>query len=189
MIFSIPGPDGPVGEDAVIERHILAIAAGDIEAAGLLYAKTKTAVYSFALSILKNPADAEDITQDVYIRICDFAQSYKPKGRPLPWVLSITRNLSLMKLRKAGREGAVSDEELERICVGDAVTHDDRIVLTAALKGLSDEELQIITLHAVSGFKHREIANLLELPLPTVLSKYHRALKKLKLQLEGGDMN
>ena len=40
-------------------------------------------------------------------------------------------------------------------------------------------------LHAVTGLKHREIAVLLELPLPTVLSKYHRALKKMRAYLEG----
>ena len=40
-------------------------------------------------------------------------------------------------------------------------------------------------LYAVTGWKHREIAALLELPLPTVLSKYHRALKKLRKRLEG----
>ena len=45
----------------------------------------------------------------------------------------------------------------------------------------------MVLLHAVSGLKHREIAALLELPLATVLSKYHRALKKLRVQLEGDD--
>ena len=45
---------------------------------------------------------------------------------------------------------------------------------------LNQQERQIVVLHAVSGFRHREIAQLLQLPLPTVLSKYHRALKKLK---------
>ena len=76
--------------------------------------------------------------------------------------------------------------DLERSCSRDAVTPDDRIVLTAALKALSSEELQIVTLHAMNGLKHREIAALLQLPLATVLSKYRRALKKLKDQLKEG---
>jgi RNA polymerase sigma-70 factor (ECF subfamily) len=46
-----------------------------------------------------------------------------------------------------------------------------------------------VVLHAVSGLKHREIAAALNLPLPTVLSKYNRALKKLKTHLSGGDSN
>ena len=67
------------------------------------------------------------------------------------------------------------------------VTTEDRTVLTAALSALSEEERQIIMLHVTAGLKHREIAQLLELPLSTVLSKYRRALSKLKQKLEGGD--
>ena len=60
-------------------------------------------------------------------------------------------------------------------------------LLQGALASLADEERRIVMLHAVTGLKHREIAALLELPLPTVLSKYHRALKKMRSFLEGDD--
>ena len=63
---------------------------------------------------------------------------------------------------------------------------EDKLVLTECLKNLSDEERQIVMLHAVSGFKHREIARLLEMPLSTVLSKYNRAMKKLR-KIYGGE--
>ena len=53
------------------------------------------------------------------------------------------------------------------------------------IRDRDEEERQIILLHAVSGLKHREIAELLEKPLSTVLSKYNRGLKKMKIQLEG----
>ena len=58
---------------------------------------------------------------------------------------------------------------------------------SAAQGRLSDEERHIVVLHAVCGLKHREIAQFLGLALPTVLSKYHRSLKKLKTILEGDD--
>ena len=61
---------------------------------------------------------------------------------------------------------------------------EDRVVLEAALRLLTGEERRIVMLHAVAGLKHRETAELLELPLSTVLSKYRRALKKLKWGLE-----
>ena len=63
---------------------------------------------------------------------------------------------------------------------------DDRIVLEGVLSLLSEEEREIIILYAVSGMKHKEIAESLGLKLSTTLSKYHRALKKLKNYLEGG---
>ena len=65
------------------------------------------------------------------------------------------------------------------------VSHEDRLVLQDALARLGAEEGQIVLLHAVTGLKHREIAQLLELPLSTVLSKYHRGLKKLKALMKG----
>ena len=53
------------------------------------------------------------------------------------------------------------------------------------MRVLGDEERQVVMLHAVAGFKHREIAQMLDMALPTVLSKYNRALKKLRTRLEG----
>ena len=63
------------------------------------------------------------------------------------------------------------------------MTADDKVVLQQCMRVLSDDERQIVVLHAVSGFKHREIAELMDLALPTVLSKYHRAIKKMKAYL------
>lgn len=58
------------------------------------------------------------------------------------------------------------------------------MVLQTVLSRLSVEERQIVILHSVEGFKHREIAQILDLPLGTALSKYHRALSKLRKMLE-----
>ena len=72
-------------------------------------------------------------------------------------------------------------------CAGVRTGCGRRVLLQHALASLGDEERRIVLLHAVTGMKHREIAALLELPLPTVLSKYHRALKKMRSCLEGDD--
>ena len=56
--------------------------------------------------------------------------------------------------------------------------------MRACLSALRDDEQKVLLLHAVAGFKHREIADFLELPLSTVISKYNRAAKKLKSILE-----
>ena len=65
-------------------------------------------------------------------------------------------------------------------------THEDALTLSQLMDTLSSEEREIVSLHALTGLKHREIAQLLDLALPTVLSKYNRALKKLKSTLQGG---
>ena len=70
---------------------------------------------------------------------------------------------------------------------GRGLSHEERMLLHSAVAALSEQERQIVLLYAVTGWKHREIAALLQMPLPTVLSKYHRALKKLKTHWKGED--
>ena len=171
-----------------LEQLLLDIAAGDQDSLSEFYEKTRAAVYGLALSYLKNGHDAEDVTQDTYVRVWDMAPAYRPQGKPMGWVLTIAKNFALMRLRRQGREQDLPQEEWESFAVDSpAVTAEDREVLQAALAILDDQERRAVLLHAVTGLKHREIAALLELPLPTVLSKYHRALKKLRQYLEGGD--
>ena len=172
------------GED--LEEQLLRIAAGDTEALAAFYNATRSAVYGLALSYLKSGHDAEDVAQDTYLRVWDNAPLYKPQGTPKAWLLKITRNLALMRLRQRDKVQELP-EELPLAVDGPDVTVEDRQVLEAALQTLGDQERQIVMLHATAGLRHREIAQVLELPLATVLSKYHRALKKLRQRLEGDD--
>lgn len=164
------------------------MAAGDTEALAELYADTKSAVYGFVLSILRNPSSAEDVVQDTYVRAYQAAGSYRPQGKPMAWVLTIARNLSLMRLRS--RKDDVDElEEGGGAHVTQSFEQDslNRLILHHALNLLTDGERQVIVLHCISGLKHREIAQLLESPLSTVLSRYNRALKKLRKIIEEGD--
>ena len=171
-----------------LQQLLIHIAGGEREALAELYQRTRSAVYGLALSYLKNAHDAQDLTQDVYVQVWDRAEQYRLIGSPMGWLLAVCRNLCLMRLRREERHAALSEEEWDAIpareCGLDA---DERALLQGALASLADEERRIVLLHAVTGLKHREIAALLELPLPTVLSKYHRALKKMRSFLEGDD--
>ena len=170
-----------------LESLLLDMTRGDQEALAQLYHRTRTAVFGLALSYLKNRHDAEDVTQDTFVRAWENAPSYRPQGKPMAWLLTIARNLSLMKLREKDRTESLPEEDWALPGPDDALTTEDRTVLSAAMSVLEDEEQRIVLLHAVTGLKHREIAESLSLPLSTVLSKYHRALKKLRTKLEGGD--
>lgn len=165
---------------------LMKIADNDKKAFCELYEQAGTAVYAFALSILKNPADAEDIKQDCFIKIRLAASSYTPNGKALSWILSIAKNLCLMKLRSEKYQSGFSIDDYsfeEQFHEIDSL--EDRLVLKTALQILSEDECAIVCLHAVTGWKHREIAKLMNLPLSTVLSKYRRSLKKLRNELEG----
>lgn len=186
MLGMMPANSAPVPEE--LEQLLLGVAAGDREALSGFYARTRTAVYGLALSYLRSGHDAEDVTQDTYLKVWDSAGTYRPQGKPMAWLLTITRNLSLMRIRSRDKVVDMPQEDWNMLAVeSSAVTAEDRQVLTAALYGLTDQERRVVLLHAVSGLKHREIAQILEMPLATVLSKYHRALKKLRDLLEGDE--
>ena len=167
------------------EQLILRIAGGDREALAQIYLKSKGSVYAFALSILHDAQGAEDVMQETFLQLWNAAGSYVPRGQnPTAWLLGIARNLSLKHLRTSQKSG-VPMEELPDTAdpLDQFLAAENRIVTRAVMAQLSEEERQIVVLHAVSGLKHREIADILEKPLSTVLNKYRRALKKLQALL------
>ena len=164
---------------------LLALAAKALQSLAALYHSTSAAIYAFALSVLKNAQDAEDVLHDCYLNIYSAASGYRSLGKPMAWILTITRNLCLLKLRERGKRSDLPTEDWEPYLESrETVTPEDRILLRACMNHLSDEERQILVLHAVAGFKHREIAELTGLSLTAVLSKYSRGLKKLKQYME-----
>ena len=178
----------PAEERQEQQQQLLRIAGGEREALAELYQHTRLAVYGLALSYLKNVQDAQDLTQDVYVQVWNCAEQYCPSGSPIGWLLTVCRNLCLMHLRREKKNAALSEEEWNAIPVQECgLDADERALLQHALALIGEEERRIVLLHAVTGMKYREIAALLEMPLATVLSKYHRALKKMRIFLEGDD--
>ena len=166
-----------------LDTLLIEISKGNNDAFEKLYIDTKASVYGYALSILKNTHKAEDVLQDTYVKIMTAAHLYTPGTKPMLWILTITRNLCLMKLRENKRYGEMPD--YEEVAVDSHETHfENKLVLNAAMKVLTSEESSIVVMHCVTGLKHREIAEIMSLPLSTVLSKYNRALKKLKNELK-----
>lgn len=177
----------PAEEAQELRRLLSGVAAGNRDDLAQLYRRTRTAVYGLALSYLRNAHDAQDLTQDVYVHIWDTADRYRPTGSPIGWVLAVCRNLCLMHLRRADRQVTMEDREWHAIpdnCPG--LDAQERLLLQDALAVLGEEERRIVLLHT-AGLKHREIGQALGLPLATVLSKYHRALKKMRAYMEGDD--
>lgn len=171
----------------LIEGCLLGLSKGDKSFMERLYRNTSTAVYGFCLSIVKNPQDAEDILQNTYIKIFETADSYTPQGKPMAWIFTIAKNLALMKIREYKKVSDIPQEEWENFYTqNENLSSDDKLVLRTSMQMLTEEERQIVMLHAVCGFKHREIADLLQLSLSTTLSKYHRAINRLKISLKEG---
>lgn len=169
-----------VPSSATLDQWIFQCADGDPHALEQLYNATSTAVYAYLLSVLKNSHDAEDALHDTYLKIWSGASSYRSQGKPMAWILTIGKNICLKLLKHQDKQMSRAEEWMEYTPHSPEMTQEDKWVLQHCLEQLTDDARQIVILHVVSGFKHREIAQLLDLPLSTVLSKYHRSIRKLK---------
>lgn len=176
-----------MNRDKPIEKLILQLGA-DKTVLEKLYTELKTDVYAFALSKIHNRFDAEDIVQDTFIQIYKNANLYKPQGKPMAWIFAIENNLILAFFNRNNKfesyddsidsSKLISDDDFEK-------EFDEESKFKQLLSPLNDEEKQIIVLHVVSSLKFIEIANLLKMPLSTVISKYNRSIKKIRKNEEG----
>ena len=171
-----------------MEELLERISHGDTAPMGLLYDLIKTDVFAYALSKMGNKQDAEDVTQDTFVQVYKYAKQYKPKGKPRAWIITIELNLIRRRFQLKKRTVSL-DESFENTSSGEDV--EEKVInnafLLQLLTMLNEDEREVISLHIVSGMKHREIAKLLGKPLSTVLSKYNRAIKKLQLIVKEGD--
>lgn len=168
-----------------LDEKMLLLQKGDEKAFEDIYNETKRGLFSFILSICKNYHTAEDIMQTAYIRVRTAIGSYQAGSNALAWMYTIAKNLTINELNKQKRE-VFSDFEGSATQFGEYTLDDS---LPCSLMGimnsvLNENERQIISLYIISGFKHREIAEMLGKPLGTVLWAYRNALNKVKKQLE-----
>lgn len=172
--------DTPKRKVHIDERLFERIRQGEQDAFRELYEVSYRPLYAFLLSYTLNIEDAQDLLQDTYIQILKNCHMYREKGNPMAWIMKIAKNLFLMKSREE-KEAVLNYEDLENELGFEDITNvDNRIVLEKMFELLSVEERNLIIMHDISGLKYREIAKLLDMPLGTVLSRYHRGIRKLQ---------
>ncbi len=139
-----------------------------------LYILLKAPIYGYSLTILKNQEDALDNVQDVFITLYNQIDSYQEGTKPMNWIFTITKNKALSKIRKRKNTIELEDNTFS------FSNEEDQLFFKVLMEQLKEEERTIILLHLLWGFKHREIAEILDSKVSTILSKYNRAIKKLK---------
>lgn len=164
-----------------IEELISEMSCGRISAMGELYELIKADVYAYALSKTGHRENAEDIMQDTFVQIYKYAAQYRPQGKPMAWIVTIELNLIRRRQQLSARTVSLDDSIAsgqEEEDFAQSVINNE--FLRTVMRALSEDEREVITLHINSGLKHREIAEILEKPLSTVLSRYNRAIRKLQ---------
>lgn len=168
--------------DIMLSELITGTASGNKEQFDSLYRSQYNSVFAFSLSIVRDYHMANDIAHDTFLAVRNTGVEGLPYKNPSSWLLGIARNKALMMLRKTGREVELPEDN--DICddgIEEQVIYSS--VLEVAMEVLSDRERQIVLMKAVSGYRHREIAKILNLPQGTVQSAYKHAMDKLRKKM------
>ena len=173
----LPGPDKveePCPESDLLHRA----ASGDRHAVDDLVERYQDSLYSIALTFTRDPYQAEDLTQDAWIRVLRALPGFRGQCRFSTWIYRITMNAFLNRrpsrpaadVEEVGRE----DPELARL--------ESSMSIIQAVRSLAPEFRAVVALRFIADLSYAEIATALEIPLGTVQSRLKRGLDRLELE-------
>ncbi len=178
------------------ERLVKALAQRDVKAMEVLYDRHGSYVYSMCLRMVRDIQLAEDLTQEVFLRIWRRPELYDiGRGRFLTWLLSVARNRSIDEQRSRSRRFRFEEPPslaVEEILAAapaaasrqdPAVATDERIAVQSALTSLPSDQRLVIQLAYFGGFTQQEISESLGQPLGTVKTRIRLGLQKLRTML------
>ncbi len=177
----------------VDERELLArIAAGDQTALGVLFDHIGARVYGVIHRVLRDPAQAEEVTQEVMLEVWTNADRFDAdRGSPRTWVVTMARRRAIDRVRseQASRDrtrrmgirdqGRAFDEVSEQV-----ILDEEHSEVTAALDALTDLQRRAIELAYFEGHTYREVAELLDTPLGTIKTRMRDGLLRLRDVME-----
>jgi len=153
-------------------------------------------LYRMARRLTRDPSSAEDLVQETYVRALRARDSFDLQSHGIrPWLLRIMHNLHISRAEREGRQPtAVEDDKLESAGPASAAgaspppydpasfeAMDQNLV--RAIQSLSSEYQVVLMLWAVEEFSYKEIAEAVDIPIGTVMSRLHRARQRLSEQL------
>jgi RNA polymerase sigma-70 factor (ECF subfamily) len=155
-------------------------------------------LYSAALRYTKNPHDAQDLVQDTYAKAFTSFHQFEPGTNLKAWLYRILTTTFINNYRKDQRRPLISGSELEDWQIADASSHTSNLGKSAeeevleniadkdvkdALAAMPEEFRMAVYLSDVEGFSYKEIAEIMEVPTGTVMSRLHRGRKLLRESL------
>ena len=169
-----------------IEAMIGRIADGDKEAFLALYDATSAKLFGVALRVLKDKADAEDVLQEVYVKVWKNADRYRANGlSPMTWLITIARNTSIDRLRtrKDTGEGTEALERLSDSAPGpeaSVIAASDAKAIARCMGELDEDRAATVRGAYLDGQSYQDLADRFDVPLNTMRTWLRRSLQKLK---------
>ena len=188
----VTGSPGSAGDVRLIER----IVGRDQSALAELYDRHCRLLFTLILRILKDRGEAEDVLQEVFVRVWDSADRYdQALGAPAAWLARISRNRAIDRLRARAVRADLSVATPETALPapdlapsgdpeGLAVTGEQRRAIAAALATLPDNQRALIESAFFEGYTQSELAERFDLPLGTVKTRIRTGMQTLKRALE-----
>ena len=181
----------PSHESADIDALVGQVARGDSQAFGQLYDEVSASVYGLARRVVRDPARAEDVTQEVFLEVWRKAARFdRTLGKGKTWIMTIAHRRAVDAVRRSesqkrqdhhGAPDEVSHDE-----PADAVIRDEEHgAVRECLETLTDLQLESVRLAYFNGYTYGEVATLLEKPLPTSKTRMRDGLIRLRDCLEG----
>jgi RNA polymerase sigma factor (sigma-70 family) len=178
------------------EALLAGFATGDPRTAAAFVRRFQGRVYGLALTIVRQHAIAEEISQETFARVFRHAANYDARrGRVSTWLLSITRNLAIDVTRMRRLDTVDPDVIAAELSLTSQapgaddmdLQPDEREQLRSAIAELPDDQRRALVLAAYTGRTAREISDLEEVPLGTVKTRIRTAMLKLRSELEVGE--
>lgn len=182
---SPPSPDNSLAHADSERADVALAAAGDSQAFERLYRQHVNRVHSLVRRMVGGDGDADELTQDVFVRAWQRLGSFRGEAAFGTWLHRLTVNLVLNWQKSAGRGRRLFDDE-SAIDTAPArrTTPEDRMDIEEALKRLPPGARQVLVLHDVEGFRHEDIARMLGVQTGTTKAQLHRARKLLRGYVE-----
>lgn len=174
-------------DTARVEKLLIRVAAADKAAFRELYDQSSRLLFSICLRLLRNRNTAEDVMQELYMRIWERAWQFNPeKGTAKTWLTVLTRRMAIDELRKRTPQTVSPDDvEIEDPTATERIEAGaDGQALQRCLGGLEQGARRAIVLAYRDGYSYEEVAQTLSAPVGTVKSWVSRGLQRLRVCLE-----
>ncbi len=168
--------------DPAIARAVVRAQGGDMDAVDFLYLRYKNNVYGYVRSMLRDDHEAEDVTQQVFVKLMRVIGKYEPREVPFTsWILRVARNVALDHLRQ--RRPIPAEEVFDASRAADDSHHERRWGLEQALETLPEDQRDVVVLRHLVGLTPGEIAERLGRSEASIHGLHHRARLALRREL------